>query len=201
MILQHWGNHTFSTYVLLDEKSKPEAIESRLPQFVQKNLDPYLIQRYQKSYAEMYQNGNQYRLFLMPLKDVHLSTMLFENREGKRTLTYALVAIGLIIIIMVSINYTNLATVLTFSRAKEVGIRKVTGGRSAYLFQQFLVESILIVFIGLFIALGLVEILLPIFNALTQQHLALEYSNPWLTFRCSLPLPQRWDCCLEFIQP
>ena len=40
----------------------------------------------------MYQNGNQYGLFLMPLKDVHLSTMLFENREGKRTLTYALVA-------------------------------------------------------------------------------------------------------------
>ena len=82
--------------------------------------------------------------FLMSLKDVHLSTMLFENREGKRTLTYALVAIGLIIIVMVSINYTNLATVLTFSRAKEVGIRKVTGGRSAYLFQQFIVESILI---------------------------------------------------------
>ncbi len=178
----NWSNHTFSTYVLLDEKSNREAIESRLPQFVQKNLDPFLIQRYQKSYAEMYQNGNQYGLFLMPLKDVHLSTMLFENREGKRTLTYALVAIGLIIIVMVSINYTNLATVLTFSRAKEVGIRKVTGGRSAYLFQQFIVESILIVFIGLFIALGLVEILLPSFNALTQQHLALEYSNPWLTF-------------------
>ena len=48
LILQHWDNHTFSTYVLLDEKSNPEAIESRLPQFVQKNLDPYLIQRYQK---------------------------------------------------------------------------------------------------------------------------------------------------------
>ena len=87
----------------LTKKSNPETIEARLPQFVQKNLDPYLIQRYQKSYAEMYQNGNQYGLLLMPLKDVHLSTMLFENREGKRTLTYALVAIGLIIIVMVSI--------------------------------------------------------------------------------------------------
>src|SRR5688572_20182626 len=176
----NWRNHTFSTYVLLDEKSKPEVIESRLPQFVQKNLDPYLIQQYQKSYTEMYQHGNLYRLFLMPLKDVHLSTMLFDNREGKRTLTYALVAIGLIIIIMVSINHTNLATVLTFSRAKEVGIRKVTGGRSAYLFQQFMVESVLTVFIGLFVAVGLVEIMLPSFNMLTQQQLTLDYSNPWL---------------------
>ena len=160
----HWRNHTFSTYVLLDKKSKPEAIESRLPQFVQKNLDSFLIQRYKKSYSEMYQNGDYYSLFLMPLKEVHLSTMLFENREGKRTLTYALVIIGLIIILMVRINYTNLATVLTFSRSKEVGIRKASGSRSESLFKQFLIESILMVFIGVFIALGLVEIILPTFN-------------------------------------
>ena len=44
----HWQNHTFSTYVLLNQKSKPEDIERRLPQFVQKNLDPYLIQRVQE---------------------------------------------------------------------------------------------------------------------------------------------------------
>lgn len=174
----HWSNHTFSTYVLLDEKSTPDKIESRMQQFVQKNLDPYLIQRYQKSYNDMYRNGDYYSLFLMPLKDVHLSTMLFENREGKRMLTYALGIIALIIIVLVAINYTNLATVLTFSRAKEVGIRKVTGSRSESLFKQFIIESVLTVFIGLFIALGLIEIMLPFFNALTQKHLTLDYSNP-----------------------
>ncbi len=151
----HWQNHTFSTYVLLNQKSKPEDVERRLPQFVKKHLDPHLIQRYKKSYAEMYQNGDYYALFLMPLKEVHLSTMLFENREGKRTLTYALGIIGLIIIVLVGINYTNLATVLTFSRTKEAGIRKASGSRSESLFKQFLIESILIVFIGVFIALGI----------------------------------------------
>ena len=151
----HWQNHTFSTYVLLNEKSKPEDVERRLPQFVKKHLDPHLIQRYKKSYAEMYQNGDYYALFLMPLKEVHLSTMLFENREGKRTLTYALGIIGLIIIVLVGINYTNLATVLTFSRTKEAGIRKASGSRSESLFKQFLIESILMVFIGVFIALGI----------------------------------------------
>jgi putative ABC transport system permease protein len=176
----HWQNHTFSTYVLLHKKSKPKDIERRLPQFVQKHLDPYLIQKYKKSYAEIFQHGDYYSLFLMPLKDVHLSTMLFENREGKRTLTYALGIISLVIVVLVGINYTNLATVLTFSRSKEAGIRKVSGSRSESLFKQFLMESILMVFIGVFIALGLVEIILPFFNNLTQQHLTLNYLNPWV---------------------
>ncbi|HEX6223787.1 MAG TPA: ABC transporter permease [Chryseolinea sp.] len=174
----HWLNHTFSTYVLLREKTKREVVEERLPEFVRKNLNPYLLERYQKSYDETYQPGHEYTLFLMPLKDVHLSTMLFDNREGKRTLTYALGAIGVIILIMVCINYTNLATVLTFSRAKEVGIRKATGGRSAYLFKQFLVQSILMVFLGLFISLGLVEVLVPMFRSLTQQDIVIDYTDP-----------------------
>jgi putative ABC transport system permease protein len=174
----HWKNHTFSTYVLLDQKAKSEDIEKRLPKFVQKNLDPFLMQRYKKSYREMYQEGDLYSLFLMPLKDVHLSTMLFENREGKSTLTYALGGISLIIILLVCINYTNLATVLTFSRIKEAGIRKATGSNRGSLFRQFIVESILIACIGLIIAIGLIEIGLPHFNNLTQKHLTFDYSNP-----------------------
>jgi putative ABC transport system permease protein len=181
-----WWNHTFSTYALLNENNKPEEIEKHLPQFVQKSLEPYLLEQYKKSYDEMYQAGNEYSLFLMPLKDVHLSTMLFENREGKRSLTYALAAIGLIIIVLVSINYTNLATVLTFSRMKEVGIRKATGSNSKSLLTQFLIESTLIVFIGLFIALALVELILPVFNALTGQQVSVTYSSPWMiTGLCS----------------
>ena len=176
----HWSNHTFSTYVLLREHTSPENIESRLPQFLEKNLNPYLINRYQKSFAEMYRGGDKYELFLMPLKDVHLSTMLYENREGKRLLTYALGIIGIIILVLVAINYTNLATVLTFSRAREVGIRKVTGSKNDSLFKQFIIESVLIVFVGLFIALGLIEILLPYFNILTQKNLSLSYSDPRL---------------------
>lgn len=174
----HWSNHTFSTYVLVDQKSNVAEVEQRLPEFLQKNLDPYLMQRYKKSYREMYKEGDEYSLFLVPLKDVHLSTLLFENREGKRMLTYALGGIGFIIILLVCINYTNLATVLTFSRIKEVGIRKATGSNSGALFRQFLTESILVVIIGLMIAIGLVEISLPFFNNLTQKQLTFNFGNP-----------------------
>lgn len=175
----HWTNHTFVTYALLRDKAAKEKIESQMPQFLQKNLDPYFKARYQKTYDEMYSGSNRYELFLMPLEDVHLSTMIFENREGKRLLTYALGIIGVIILVLVASNYTNLATVLTFSRTKEVGIRKVTGGRSGALLKQFITESILLVFIGLILAIGVIEIVLPHFNDLTKKHLALSYSDPW----------------------
>lgn len=176
----HWANHTFATYVLLRDDAAKDKIESQMPKFLQKNLDPYFIKRYQKTYSEMYSGNNKYELFLMPLKDVHLSTMLFENREGKRLLTYALGIIGLIILVLVASNYTNLATVLTFSRAKEVGIRKVTGSKSGALIKQFMAESILLVFIGLVIAIGLMEIVLPYFNNVTQKKLDLNYTDPWI---------------------
>jgi len=175
-----WQNHTFSTYLLLHPSARPDEVESKMPQFIKAHLTPYLMQHYQKSYDEVYKGGDYYNLFLMPLKEVHLSTMIFENREGKRMLTYALALIGLIIIVLVCINYTNLATVLSLSRAREVGIRKATGSRSGSLFNQFLIESVLLAFIGLFIGLVLVEFCLPFFNDLTHQSLRLDYFNPLL---------------------
>lgn len=172
-----WQNHTFVTYALLADGAAKDEIESRMPLFLEKNLNPYFLERFEKTYDEMYSGGNKYELFLMPLKDVHLSTMLFENREGKRMLTYALGIVGIIILILVASNYTNLATVLIFSRAKEVGIRKVTGSRSGGLIRQVIIESILLVFIGLFFAIGLIEISLPIFNSLTQKQLDFNYGD------------------------
>lgn len=199
----NWSNHTFSTYVVLNEKSNSSDVESRLPLFVKESLGPYLRDRFNKTYDEIYSGGNAYSLFLVPLKDVHLSTLLFENREGKRTLIYALGAISVIILLMVTINYTNLATVLTFSRAKEVGIRKVTGSKSGALFKQFLMEAVLMVFIGVFIALALVELILPIFNSFANQRLTFEYSNPFfvgglLVFGIALGLASGFYPALKF---
>lgn len=175
-----WRNHTFSTYVLLNQNSSAVDVESRMQQFMKSQLDPYLVQRYQKSYDEIYQGGDHYNLFLAPLGEVHLSTLVHENQEGRKTLVYALGLIGLIIIILVCINYTNLATVLSLSRAREVGIRKASGSRSSSLFKQFMTESIIMAFAGLCVGLGLVESFTPFFNHLTKQSLHLDYLNPFV---------------------
>lgn len=175
-----WGNHTFSTYVLMNRSSSAAHVESRMQQFIKTQLDPYLIQRYQKSYDELYKGGDHYNLFLVPLSEIHLSDLVHENQEGKKTLVYALALIGLIIVLLVCINYTNLATVLSLTRAREVGIRKTAGSRSNSLFKQFLAESVIMAFVGFFIGLGVVELFTPFFNDLTKQSLHLDYFDPFV---------------------
>ena len=173
-----WGDHTFATYVLLNSNADVANVEGRMQEFVKAQLNPYLVKRFEKTFDEVYKGGDYYRLFLTPLKNVHLSTLIYENQEGKDVLVYALGLIGIVIVILVCINYINLATVLSLSRAREVGIRKASGSRSHSLFRQFLTESVIVAAIGSAIGLGLIQLLMPVFNGLTGQSLHLDYTNP-----------------------
>lgn len=175
-----WSNHTFSTYVLLRQGADAAQLEKKLPKFIQSRLEPYLIQRYDKSYKQMYKDGDYYRLKLVPLTQLHLSTLIYENREGQKTLIYGLGILAVTIILLVAINYMNLSTVLAMGRAKEAGIRKVTGSSGVTLFWLFISESVLLSFAGLLLALGVAEVCLPLFNELTGGALHLPYSNPTL---------------------
>jgi putative ABC transport system permease protein len=179
-----WENHTFSTYVLIKDNTSAKNLENQFPKFLRSTLDPYFSRKYHKTFAEWYAGNNYYKLFLTPLSDVHLSTLIFENREGKRMLTYALAFLAITITVLVCINYTNLASVLALSRRKEVGIRKTTGSKNNMVFKQFIIESTLIAFISLIISFGIIEVALPFFNSLTDQSLTLDYSNPLLIGGC-----------------
>ncbi|MBL0740045.1 ABC transporter permease [Chryseolinea lacunae] len=173
-----WNNHTFSTYVLLNKNASIDQVESGLPKFVKAYYEPFLVKKFKKTYAETYAGTDRYAFFFMPLAEVHLSTMIFENQEGKQTLIYALIGIAAIILLLVCINYTNLATALSLQRTKEVGIRKVSGSRGVMLFKQFLTESVLVALIGLLVGIGLLELGLPLFNVVADKNIHLSYTNP-----------------------
>lgn len=172
-----WGNHTFSTYVLLRENADPAHLTSKFPAFLKFYLEPYLIKRFNKSYDEIYATDS-YNLFLTPIEDVHLSTLVFENQEGKKTLTYAVGIIGIIIIVMVCINYLNLNIALSIKRTKETGIRKVSGSSRFSIIKQFLIQSVLTVLFALVAGMFLIELLLPAFNSVAQKSLSFDYSDP-----------------------
>jgi putative ABC transport system permease protein len=76
----------------------------------------------------------------------------------------------------------NLSTARSASRSKEVGVRKVLGSMRSNLITQFLVESLLISFIGLLLAIGLAWLLLPYFNQLSgkEMYMLELFSKPWL---------------------
>ena len=90
--------------------------------------------------------------------------------------------LSFLVLVVACVNYTNLATAQSLGRSREVGMRKTMGAGRAQLLTQFLVESLVIAFLGMLVAVGVLEILIPLFNGAANKVMALDYlrSLPWL---------------------
>ncbi|MDF1576286.1 MAG: ABC transporter permease [Bacteroidales bacterium] len=177
----NWGSNFVGTYVLLHEKSSAEEINRQFPKLLEKHFGPIIQAAMNISLQEFYEAGNRYSYFLEPLVDIHLRSSMTMKPEGSSDIIYVYVLslIALFILIIACINFINLSTARSALRAKEVGIKKVLGSGRRQLISQFLVESVILCFISMLVAILLVELLLPSFNQLTEKNLDLGLlSNP-----------------------
>jgi putative ABC transport system permease protein len=160
-----WFQHAVVTYVLLKENQKPGAVEAKLSDFVVKYLGPF-FRREGKTIQDEFSQGFRYDLFLQPLADIHLNSEIDEhsNVQGSKQAIIILALIGLIILILASINFTNLSIALTTKRNKELAIRKILGSDRKELVIQVFTEIFTIALISLVIAILITQILLPWFN-------------------------------------
>ena len=113
-------------------------------------------------------------LDLQPLSRIHLYSL---NGGGDITYIYIFSIIAVFVLIIACINFMNLSTARGSTRAKEVGMRKVVGARRSHVIKQFYGESLLLSFVSLLFAMGLVALFLPVFNRLAQKSLALNFSS------------------------
>ncbi len=121
-----------------------------------------------------------YRLNLRPASDLYfIKNELYEpaNPEkipakGNRMFVFVFVTVAVLLTVIASINYMNMAVARSGRRAKEVGVRKVLGADKGSLIWQFLSESTITVVLALLIALLWVELLLPVVNHLLMKDLA-----------------------------
>lgn len=88
---------------------------------------------------------------------------------------FSLVAI--FILLIACINFMNLTTARSVKRAKEIGIRKVVGAFRIALVRQFIGEAILLAFIAIVVASGIVLLVLPAFNHLTNKQISFPFSS------------------------
>lgn len=146
-------------YLLLPQGYNPQTLETKLHAFAQRHLDPEIAAQ------------TTYRL--QPFTRIHLYTHTDYGVGGDGIGTiYLLSAIAAFLLLLACINFTNLSTARSVERAKEVGLRKVVGAHKRQLVCQFLGEALIMSSTALFVALGLVEILLPTFNDLIRSDLA-----------------------------
>jgi putative ABC transport system permease protein len=107
----------------------------------------------------------------------------FENGKvsGGRIVYVIIFAItALFILIMACVNYMNIATAGAAKRAREIGVRKMTGATRATLIRQFMVESLAMTFAAAVVSLCFAYLLLPLFNQLIGEELSLTLSDPIL---------------------
>ncbi|AKD55733.1 ABC transporter permease [Spirosoma radiotolerans] len=118
-------------------------------------------------------------VILQPLQNWHLYSTYTNGKETGGFIEYVRMfsIIGVLVVLIACINFVNLTTARSAKRAKEVGIRKSVGSLRQQLISQFLTESFLLTVVAFLFSLLLVQLLLPVFNALIDGHLAIPYAN------------------------
>jgi putative ABC transport system permease protein len=154
-----WGGirDGMKCYVVLKPNASPGAAEALLAPYV-------------KRFRPKSKNVHHYKL--QPLADVHFNA-LYGGAMEKRNL-WILAIVGTFLIVTACVNFVNLATAQALRRSKEVGVRKVLGSMKLQLFSQFILETALITFFGIALAVMLAYSICPSVNALFNLQLSVN---------------------------
>ncbi len=160
-----WGSNFLNTYLVLEDRADISAMEADFPDFLQRHMDNPDITDF-------------YKMYLQPLRDVHLSSMHVEHDynnyrkfNGQYIDVFAVIAI--VILIIAAVNFMNLSIARASFRWKEIGVRKSIGAVKKQLFTQFIIESVLLALLALVAALILLVVLVPLLNDLIGRQLSL----------------------------
>ncbi|MEI6047974.1 MAG: ABC transporter permease [Bacteroidota bacterium] len=153
-----WGDTGFFTYFKLRPSANPEEFEQKLKSLVETDFGEVL--RYYKLTLD---------LKVQPLTDIHLKSNFMQELEvnGNDDTVQVLSIIAFVILIIAWVNYINITTARSITRATEVGLSKVVGAARKQLILQFFIETILINIAAFIISLFMIVILLPVFFKLT----------------------------------
>ncbi|WP_082422518.1 ABC transporter permease [Aquimarina longa] len=170
-----WIWTAFSTYGLVKEGTDIQAFTDRIQAIPPKWAPPTTQRIFNQTFKE-FTAGHDWSLYLQPLKEIYLSespAMHSFGPTGNPMFVKIFGAIGLLVLVLSSINFMNLSTARSSKRAKEIGVRKVLGSKRRTLIKQFVLESTLFVLIGTIFALLFVQLSLHIFNTIANVQLDL----------------------------
>lgn len=154
----YW-NANYTTYLMLKDANSLESLQTKLDPFIKK---------------EMEGSGASLEFFLEPFKWIHLHSP-YGGEVPNTSITYLIIlgAVATMILMIVCFTYINLSTARSIERAKEVGVRKVSGAGRSQLFWQFIGESFVMVTASVMVSVLVTALLLPYFNTLVEKPLEL----------------------------
>ena len=159
-----WDDLTHNVFLKLPAQVNQAAFESRLKPFANKYFQNTIEELTEKK-ARPDQAGDLFAIRLQKLSDVHFNRDLSDNKGTPIAVIYVLLGMAFFILSIASINFINLSIARSFTRAREVGVRKSMGALKSGLFVQIWGESALICGVGFGVGSVLSFLLMPVFNA------------------------------------
>jgi len=156
----HWGNFNATTYVLLRPDTDVAAFNTQIAGFIKAKEAQSNVSVFVKPYGDTYLYGT------------------YEDgivAGGRISYVKLFSAIAIFILIIACINFMNLTTARSMSRMKEIGVKKSMGASRGGLFGQFMVESLLLTFMALILALVASFIIQPFFSQVTSKTLSMSF--------------------------
>ena len=158
-----WGNNLTETIVELDPAASPTAINKKLENYLGTKI-----------------TGNTSSCFLFSMNDWNLRNQFEDGKIAGGNIKYVHLFswIAFIILIIACINFMNLATARSEYRAKEVGVLKVMGAGKRGLIGKFIGESLVMSFMAVLLAVAMLYLLMPSYNALVKKELSINILRP-----------------------
>ncbi|GAB3905350.1 ABC transporter permease [Mucilaginibacter boryungensis] len=164
--LNQWDNQNNLVYIQLNDKVDVQGFEKRLQTFVNKHFTE-AINNIKRDGARPDVNGNVYTLNVTPFAHNHFNTDIngLEGAVVSQSSVISLLVIGIFILVIACINFINLSVARSFTRAREIGVRKTLGASKLQLLSQFWVETIMVCLVALVVGLVLASMVLSGFKA------------------------------------
>ncbi|RIV17236.1 ABC transporter permease [Fibrisoma montanum] len=171
-----WLSNNHYNYIVLREGVDYKQFEKNFDTVIEKYVGPQALQAIGSTMDQFRKAGNRYRLWLMPVTDIHLHSkqQIEFLPTGDIQYVYIFSAVALFILLIACINFMNLATARSANRAKEVGVRKVLGSERQQLIGQFMAESVLMTVLAMGLALVMVSAAIPLFNTIAAKELTMQ---------------------------
>lgn len=176
-----WLNSSLGTYFKINQPESLPLVQRGLDSFITKYCERELQQFLNLSVKDLEKKGGFIGFSTQPLDDIHLHSN-FDNELGANSdirYVYLFSAVAGLILLLACINFMNLSTARSANRAKEIGIRKVSGALRNRLMQQFLLESFFYTSIAFLLALGLISLGMNLFNELSGKSLTIADMFTW----------------------
>ncbi len=187
-----WHNQYLSTFVLLQSGADLNTVAAKFNKVYAAQANTQLA-----AWKTQYGFDPQVRYGLQPVTDIHLHPLYPPggSREGgiingsDPLFSRIFMGIAAFILLMAGINFINISLAGSLKRAKETGVRKITGGSTVQILWQYILESALLCLAAFVLALLVMQAALPVFNELTGRDMLLGKAlDGTLVFYCLLIL-------------